>query len=204
MTTNRSNRSPALDIGPAAHDRNGQCAAAGGQWTGDRRHAATNTLPLVSGRLHLAFFTSMRTETVTQIRSWSGAAGITGTPTICRKGLWDVDDSTGNLSNGKLTTNDVAMWTGTNGVFTKTLSASHTLIAGKRYAAGALIVSAGGMPQLMARYPLWFAAFAAEYLEKPVVTACVTGLTDLATSYTYASLTGASGGNSTPIFRLLP
>lgn len=96
------------------------------------RHSVTsNAVPLVSQRLSCVFFTSDKTFTATQVRSFSGGTAAAGTVTA-RMGLYLVNgDNTLTLLAS--TTNDTAMWGAANTTYTKTLSASVSVTRGQRY-----------------------------------------------------------------------
>lgn len=203
MTVQRSQRSPAVDIVAQQAFRNPRLRKTAGLYTNGRDRITTNSLAMTTQLLRLAFFDCLRTETVTQIRSICGAQVAGATPTICKMALFDVDDTTGNLSGGLVTTNDTAMWNTLNTAYTKNLPSSKTLVAGKRYAAGALCVTAAAVPFLIGCAPTFYLAFQSEFLQLPVQFAAIPSQTDIATSYTYAQLGAATGGDQTPMFVLL-
>ena len=202
MTIERADGSAGVDPYVLV-ERNLRTRAAGGQWTAARDKVRTNQQAMTSGVLRLSFFTAVRSETITQIRSWSGAAAAAATPTLCRTGVYEVDSS-GNLGNLKAHANDTAMWNALNKTETKTLTTPLSLVAGRYYAAAALVVSGTTVPQLISAAPIFYLAIQAELFTNPPVHGCLTGQTDLPASITLASLAAPTGGDHCPLFCLLP
>lgn len=111
-----------------------------GQSTMPRGSLASSTVSATSGDLRLSYFTSIKSEAVTQIRTVSGGtAGVT--PTLCRVGLYSVGID-GTLTLEAAVANDTTLWTAANTRYTRTLNQSYTLVRGTRYAIGILCVSA--------------------------------------------------------------
>lgn len=202
MSVTRGSRGSTLDAGITSALRNQYLRAAGGHFSGRKDQITTNALGLTTQVLRLSFFDCVKTMTVTQIRSWSGAQAAGATPTICKMALFDVAASDGALSGGLVTTNDTAMWNSLNGVFTKNLPSSKTLVAGNRYCCGALCVTAAAVPQIIGRGPTFYLGFP-DHLTVPHSHGVVTAQTDIATSYAAASIAAATGGDQVPMFLLL-
>lgn len=201
MSVERDSRGSTLDAGITSMLRNQFIRAAGGHYAGRKDQISTNQLALTTQILRLNFFDCIKTTTVTQIRSWSGAQAAGATPTICKMALWDVA-ADGALSNGLVTTNDTAMWNSLNGVFTKNLPSSKTLVAGNRYCCGALCVTAAAVPQVLGRAPTFYLTFP-DHLTAPQSHGVITAQSDIATSYAAASFGNATGGDQVPMFLLL-
>lgn len=197
----RSSRGSTVDAGVAANVRNQYVRTAGGHYSGRKDQVSTNQLPLTTQVLRLAFFDCVAPMTVTQIRSWSGAVAAAATPTICKMVLFDVA-ADGALSNGKVTTNDTAMWNALNTTYTKNLPSSHVLTPGKRYACGALCVTGTTAPQVVGRGPSFYLSFP-DHLVAPHSHGAVLAQSDIATSYAAASIGNATGGEQVPMFLLL-
>lgn len=114
----------------------GSDALAVGESTMSRR--VVNTVStLSSGILRLTYFMARKTETVTQVRSRSVGAAIA--PTLCRIGVYSIDES-GNLTLIASTATDTALWSVANTTYTKAFSASWSKVRGTRYVVGKLYV----------------------------------------------------------------
>lgn len=183
--------------------RNQRLPATGGTYTQNRDAIRTNQQAMTSQMLRLSFFTALRTETVTQIRTWTGAAAAAATPTLCRMGVYEVDAS-GNLGNLKAHANDTALWNGLNQTNTKTLTSSLNLVAGRIYCAAALCVTATTVPQLISCGPIFYLSVQSELAANPPVGAALPAQSDLPASIAIGALGAATGGDFTPLFRLLP
>lgn len=142
-----------------------------------------------SGSLRLTYFTARKSETITQVRLYSGGTAAGATPTLCRIGLYTV------AANGSLTalvastTNDTALFAAANTAYTKSWSSSYAKVAGQRYALGVLVVSGAAMPTFLGRV-LGSAAEASTIA--PILSASVSGQSDLPASVALGSL-GTSG-----------
>lgn len=117
-----------------------------GQYTPPRVLCTSNTTPLVSGQAMFSFFTADKTAPITTITTFTGSVAAGATPTVCRLGVWQVasDDA---LTPVASTVNDTALWAATFTPYPKVFSSGFTMIAGVRYAAGAICVSGATMPQ---------------------------------------------------------
>lgn len=198
----RASRGSTVDAGVVNNIRAQYTRTAGGHFAGRKDQITTNQLALTTQLLRLAFFDCVKTMTVTQIRTWTGAQAAGATPTICKMALFDVAASDGALSGGLVTTNDTAMWNALNTTYTKNLPSSKVLVAGNRYACGALCVTGAVVPQVIGRGPTFYLGFA-EHLVNPFSHGLVSAQTDIATSYSAASIAAPTGGDQVPMFLLL-
>jgi hypothetical protein len=164
-----------------------------GESTFPRRFVFANTT-LTSGILRLTYFTALKTETVTQIRTPSGTTAA-ATPTLCRVGVYSIDGS-GNLTLIASIANDTTLWAATNTNYTRSLSASFSKVRGTRYAVGALFVgtTAPTVPGVTG-------GVAAENTIAPRMAAGISSQTDLPSSITVGSLSDAT---QQPYIVLLP
>lgn len=110
-----------------------------GENTFSRYLNSTSTNTLTNGVLRLTFFTARKTETITQVRTRTGAQAQVGA-TLCRIGIYTVDAADNLTALVASTTNDTALWSTGSTTYTKTLTASFTKTRGQRYAVGLLEV----------------------------------------------------------------
>jgi hypothetical protein len=149
-----------------------------------------------TGKMLLTYFTSRKSETVSQVRMFSSGTA-SGTPTVVRIGLYTVA-SNGDLDLVASTPNDTALFAGTYATYTKAFSASYSLVAGTRYALGLCI--------LAATVPLLYGtstSFAAEAIIAPRLGGTVASLTDLPLTVAAASVT-VTNAHLQPYAALLP
>lgn len=162
-------------------------ALAVGQSSMPRGEVGSASITVTSGTMRLRFFTSTRSETVTQSRTITGATAA-ATPTLCRVGLYSVADN-GDLTLVTSVANDVTLWAATNTRYTRALTNSYDLEKGKRYAIGILYVGTTtptfyGMGSLLS----------AESFEEPKMNAQVSGLSDLPSTIANASMAALTSG----------
>lgn len=153
------------------------------------RMAAVAAIAMSSGSLRLSYFTSRKTETVTQALVESvGAAGAT--PTLIRYGLYTVAGN-GDLTLVASTPNDTSLLSGANNNYTKSFSASYGLVTGTRYAFGLLVVTAAAAPTVLGNNGGGNTT-TGHLTRAPRLAAALTGQTDLPSSATSASLTATA------------
>lgn len=122
-----------------------------GQSTMDRSDIASSAVSMVSGFLRLTHFTAVRDEPITQVDIFTGTTAASATPTLCRMGLYKVEDS-GDLTLIASTANDTTLFAAASTKYTKSFTESNvTLEKGVRYAFGVLIVSAAAMPTMQGK-----------------------------------------------------
>lgn len=149
------------------------------------RWAATNStgVTMSTGVLRLSYFTARRTATVTALRLNSGTTAAGATPTLARYGLYSVDSS-GNLTLMSAITSDTSIFSVALTTYTRSLAASQTVVAGQRYAIGAIVVTTATAPTIMGA----LAATGNENAISPQLCGTLTGQTDLPSSITAASV----------------
>lgn len=119
-----------------------------GQETIDRL-LAIGGITMTSGTLRLAYFTSRKSETITQLKAVVGGTAAGATPTLIRYGLYSVDAS-GNLTLVASTPNDTTLLTITTTPYPKAVSVPYAVQRGQRYAFGVLVVTGATAPSLLA------------------------------------------------------
>jgi hypothetical protein len=113
------------------------------------RELLTSTKSLTSGALFLSYFTARKSETITQLRSYSSTPAAAATPTLVRFGLYTVA-SNGDLTLVASTPNDTALYATASTAYTKALTAGYALVKGVRYVFGVLVVSSFTVPTVTA------------------------------------------------------
>lgn len=159
---------------------------ASGETTIRRTLATAATLSTGSGQLRLTHFTAAKTETVTQIKMYSGSTAGGATPTLVRIGIYSVAEN-GDLALIASTANDTALLAAANTAYTKALSSSWSKVAGQRYALGLLVVTAATAPTMVGQ-GIGSGLPAAELAVSPKLCALLSGQTDLPSSVTDASV----------------
>jgi hypothetical protein len=118
-----------------------------GEETAPRRYCVSNTVASgTSQQLRMTYFRARKSETITQFRVITGGTAAAATPTLCRMGLYSVDETSGVNTLVASTPNDTTLFAATNTRYTKATSASYAKQAGVLYGFGILIVSAAAMP----------------------------------------------------------
>jgi hypothetical protein len=117
----------------------------------DRRIAlvVNNTGTMVSGRLHLHYFTAERTEAISQIETYSGATAAGATPTLIRLGIYSIDTVTGDGTLVASIANDLTLYVATFTTYLRSLTSTFSKVRGARYAIGTLVVTAAAAPIVM-------------------------------------------------------
>lgn len=148
------------------------------------RLVANSTSTLSTGNLRLSYFTARKTETCTKVSAWSHTTAAGATPTLCRMGVYSVNLSTGALTLLAACANDTSLFSVINTEYEKTLTSNFDKVAGTRYAAAALVVTAQTAP-VVASASLSVAGLGATL---PRLTGLVAGQTDLPASIAAASI----------------
>lgn len=170
-----------------------------GEGTINRLAPTNSATAMTSGLMRIAYFTAKRTETIANVRIFTGNTAAAATPTLVRVGIWTADAAGALLSLVASTTNDTALLAtpSTFTAFTKALTASFSKVAGTRYAVGLLVVSGAAVPTI----PTTAGALAAtETSISPKVCGTMSGLADLPSSAVSGSV-GNSG--NVPYFALV-
>lgn len=150
---------------------------------------SSSASPLSSGRLCLVHFTARRSEAINTVTMWTGGTAAGATPTICRYGIYSVA-ANGDLTLVASTPNDTALWAAANTAYPKALSATWNKLAGRRYAAGILCVTAAAVPNFIGTTGTSLSHIGTTYLDAPTISSCVTGQADLPANVAVGSLTG--------------
>lgn len=161
-----------------------------GQEVFSRSLLTGTTLTNGSGQLRMTMFTARKTEVTTQVRTLTQTPAASGA-TLCRIGLYLVDDSDGGTLVASVA-NDLTLWTAVSTAYTRSWSSSYQMVAGQRYALAWLAVAttapnfAGAMqfqPQGQS-----------EANVNPRILGLIVSQTDLPSSYTNSQL----GANPLP------
>lgn len=102
----------------------------------------------VSQQLRLAFFTAPFDYPSTTCEFGSGTTAAAATPTICRYGLYLMDQTSLGGTLVASTTNDTALFVGTSTRYPKAWTTPYTLVGGARYGVGYLVVSGAALPTI--------------------------------------------------------
>ncbi len=156
-----------------------------GESTMSRRYI-TGTGTSADGTMTLGYFTSRKSETVTQVKTITGPQAQVGA-TLCRVGLYSVDDA-GNLSLQAATPTDTTLWLAANTAYTRSFTSSYNTIRGNRYAIGVLTKGA----TTAATFVGSTTCPAASAALPPALSGIVTGLTDLPSTAVVANIAASS------------
>jgi hypothetical protein len=148
------------------------------------RDLVTSNKAATSGALFLTYFTARKDEAETKVRSYSTGTAAAATPTLVRIGLYQAE-SNGDLTLVASTANDTTLYAAANTAYEKALQAGYSLVKGRRYALGFLVVSGVAVPTLAAA-PANTALD--ETAKTPRLSGVLTGQTDLPTTITAASI----------------
>lgn len=143
-----------------------------------------------SQRLRITFTRARKTEPITKLRTITSSTAAGATPTLCRVGVYSIDETT---LNGTLITgcvNDTTLWAAANTEYVSTLQSAWNKVAGALYAEASICVTAAAAPT--------FAGFSGQ---SGAAAACLRGTPlcafldtqpDLPASFTYASLVSSA------------
>lgn len=155
-----------------------------GQETINRLDAWADTVPVVSGRLQLCFFTARKSETIASLRMSTGLTA-SGALTLAKMGLYSVAGN-GDITLIGSTANDTSLFMGTYTNYTRALTAPVAVTKGSRYGFAYLLV--GSSAATFAGAP--WGGSNAEAATLPLMAAVLTGQTDLPASVAVGSLSG--------------
>lgn len=163
-----------------------------------RKIASNSGMTTSSGVMILTGFNAWKTESITQLKLFSGGTAAGATPTLVRAGIYSVA-ADGSITLVASIASDTTLLAASSTGYTRALTAALSKTAGQRYALGILVVSTAAMPTLpgvsMGIGPITTAL--------PWESGQVSGLTDLPASATYAQITTSS--NNRQIYaELLP
>lgn len=111
----------------------------------NRDSIGSNALPITSQQIRWSYFTARKSETVTKVLTVTGTTAAAATPTLCRVGVYEVEDN-GDLTLIASTANNTSLWAATFTVYTTDLQVPFEKVAGTRYAVGVIIVTAAATP----------------------------------------------------------
>jgi hypothetical protein len=142
--------------------------------------------------LRLAYFTAVKTEVTTQVRTMSATTAAGATPTLCRVGLYTIDGAEAGTLVAS-TTSDTSLWAAANTAYTKSWASSYLKVAGQRYAIGMLCVTGATAPTWLGTTAVGTAG-TAELAIAPRLTGSITSQSDLPSSFANASVTSSAIG----------
>jgi len=138
--------------------------------------------------LRLTYFTARKTETITQVRTLTGATPATSA-TLCKIGIFSEDPATGNLTRVAVTADEKAnIWLAASTAYTVSLASGFTKTKGTRYAVACLYVGTGNAPTFYGNASI----VASEAFVAPRIAAMGPASTDMPTSISNSSLTAQS------------
>lgn len=166
----------------------------------DRLEIAPNAGVASSTTLQLSGFTALVSQNITQVRVVTGTTAAAATPTICRLGVYQRDQSTNLHTLVASTVNDTTLFAAASTTYTRPFSAAFNKVAGVDYLVGLLIVTGVALPTFVGPNASGNSAFGTDVqLAFPCVAGRVTGQADLPASFAGASITTGS----TPFHALL-
>ena len=116
-----------------------------GESTFNPLHAG-GTLTVSNSFVRLAFFTATTTESINNIRTFSGATAGVGSSSQ-KVGVYDVD-SVGSIRLLASSANDTGLWTTAHTAYTTPLTSTFDKVAGARYAVAVLAVGSTTAPTI--------------------------------------------------------
>jgi len=150
--------------------------------------ASTAVVAATSGTLFLSYFTAQKTESVGNLKSYTGGTAAGATPTLCRIGIYTVA-SNGDIALAGAIANDTTLWAASFTLYTRAITTPFTKTAGQRYAWGQLCVTGATAPT--------FAGTGNTLVPNsiPRVWGTLAGQTDLPASVANGSLTYPTTGS---------
>lgn len=145
-----------------------------------------NTVTVGSGTLRLTYLTCDKNVTVTDLVGITSTTAAAATPTLCRMGIYEVDES-GDLTLVGSTLNDTGLFAATDTTYAAPLSSPVALAAGTRYAFAVLVVSGATLPTFVGT-PIP----ASEAGLSPRLTGTVSSQTDLPSTIAAGSVSTAA------------
>lgn len=134
-----------LDVIEGTSDR--LLAVGGGEMVGPERGAAfTLQVTLVTRRPYLHYFWAQRTETCNNIEFWSGTTVAAATPTLCRIGIYQINQATQAGTLVSSIANDTTLFSVANTNYVRAFTAPFSKVNGVQYAMCMLVVSTFAMP----------------------------------------------------------
>lgn len=156
-----------------------------GECTVDRGVVNASNITMTTQLLRLAYFTSVRTEPIGNVRIYATGTAAAATPSLVRAGIWEAGLDGQLRSLVASTTNDTALLATINTAYTVPLTVPFTKTEGRRYAFGLLVVTAAAAPTTVSNS---FAGLASEVAQIPRQAANISGQTDLPATAAVGSL----------------
>lgn len=167
-----------------------------GETTMPRRMVTSTSASTGNQNLRFAYFTAVRSATISQIAATTGGTAAGATPTLVKYAVFSVA-ANGDLTRVGVTASDTTMLAVASTTYAKALTSSFDTVAGQRYAAGILVVTGATAPTLLGHTALT----APLAVRAPRLAGFVAAQADIAASYTAAQITDS--GNI-PYLELLP
>lgn len=158
-----------------------------GESTIGRNFLISGTQSIGNGWIRLSYFTAQKTETSSQVRIYSGSTAAGATPTMCKLAIFEVD-AAGDGTLAAVTANDTSLFASANTGYTRSWVAPFDKVAGKRYAAGPLVITSYATPSFQG-LGIWSPA---EASVEPRNTGYLSGLSDAPATFTAASVSASS------------
>ena len=159
-----------------------------GESSFSRMDITSSAATATSGNMRLSFFTALKNETITSVRAVTGTTAAAATPTLCRFGVYQVDEATGDLTLIASTPNDTTLFSSTTTAYTKDLSEPFVKYKGIRYAVAVLVVSAVATPTFQGNNSVP----SVESFVSPIMCATRSGQADLPATVAAADLNSVS------------
>lgn len=137
-----------------------------------------------------SYFTAKQNITINNLTAFSGSTAAAATPTTVKFAVYSVDPGTGDLTRLGVTTNDTTVFASTFTGYTRALDVPVDLEEGLTYAYAVLQVSSAAVATLIGVPGV---GLHNEFFRAPRLSGIITGQTDLASSYSNASV-GAKNG----------
>lgn len=159
-----------------------------GEETLPRTEMTATNLTVSTGQFRFTYFTARKSETSTQVRMLTGGVAAAATPTLVRIGIYEIDAATGAGTLVAATVNDTTLFAAATTAYTRSWQTPFAKVAGRRYAAGALVVTGATAPNLVG------AALgnSPEVGFAPRLSGVLTGLADLPASFVDGSVVASS------------
>lgn len=165
------------------------------------RDLAQSSITMATQQLRVAYFTALKTESISQVRLLTTGTAAGATPTLVRVGIWTSDGTGALLALAGSTPNDTALLAAASTAYTKALSAAFTKQAGQRYGVGLLVVTAAAAPTVGGLNPAGLGAVSEATTVAPAISALVGGQNDLPATVAAGSLAAST---NRPYVVLLP
>lgn len=154
------------------------------------RPFATSSGAVVSGTIHLTYFTAIKEILCATMRMLCAATAAGATPTMVKYGLFSVA-SNGDLTRIGITANDTGIFAAANTSYSRALLAAATVSPGLSYATGLLVITAAALPTPAGQAASSVSSAITSGL--PRLSGAIAGQTDINASYAAASV--ANTGN---------